>query len=115
MGFKARARKTKAESGKDDKAKAKKNVGETACALKSCEKWADKKLGGRSLSFDDATECGGVEVSPPPRDEYASANPVTDLGRRKTRMMTCIDVHFHFSLTPIIKHQYRLHSVARYA
>ena len=38
---------------------AKKNVGETACALKSCEKWADKKLGGRSLSFDDATEMWG--------------------------------------------------------
>jgi hypothetical protein len=60
-------------------------------------------------------KCGEVEVSPPPRDEYAFANPVTELGRRKIRMMTCIDVHFHFSLTPIIKQQYRLHSVARYA
>ena len=59
MGFKARARKTKADSGKDDKAKAKKNAGETSCAVKSCDKWADKNLGGRSLSFDDATEMWG--------------------------------------------------------
>ena len=59
MGFKARARKTKADSGKDGKAKSKKNTGETPCAVKSCEKWADKNLGGRSLSFDDATEMWG--------------------------------------------------------
>ena len=59
MGFKAKARKNKSQGTDDGAEKKKSSSGEVACAVKSCERFADKKLGGRSLSYDDATEMWG--------------------------------------------------------
>ena len=60
MGFKAKARKHRkdTDSNKAD-TKKKSNQGELACAIKGCEKFADKKLGGRSLSLDNALDMWG--------------------------------------------------------
>ena len=59
MGFKAKARKSKPKSSEDNAEKKKSSSGEVPCAVKSCDRFADKKLGGRSLYFDDATEMWG--------------------------------------------------------
>lgn len=59
MGFKAKARKNKAKTTADGAQKKKSISGELPCAIKSCNRFADKRLGGRSLSFDDATEMWG--------------------------------------------------------
>ena len=59
MGFKAKARKNKAKTTTDGAQKKKSISGELPCAIKSCNRFADKRLGGRSLSFDDATEMWG--------------------------------------------------------
>ena len=59
MGFKAKARKNKAQSSEDGANKKKASQGQVQCAIKNCDKYADKKLGGRSLSFDDSTEMWG--------------------------------------------------------
>ena len=47
MGFKAKARKNKSQGTDDGAEKKKSSSGEVACAVKSCERFADKKLGGR--------------------------------------------------------------------
>ena len=60
MGFKAKARKHNPDGNKKDDAKGKKsNEGELACAVKGCEKFADKRNGGRSLSIDNAIDVWG--------------------------------------------------------
>lgn len=60
MGFKAKARKHRKDSDTDkSEAKKKSNTGELPCAIKSCEKYADKSLGGRSLSLDNALDMWG--------------------------------------------------------
>ena len=60
MGFKAKARKHKsADSASTDEKKKSKSNGELPCAVKSCEKFADKNLGGRSLSLDNALDMWG--------------------------------------------------------
>ena len=59
MGFKAKARKNKVKTTTDGDQKKKSIPGELPCAIKSCNRFADKRLGGRSLSFDDATEMWG--------------------------------------------------------
>ena len=50
MGFKARARKSKSkdENGKKDE-KSNKPENEVPCGIKSCDNFADKHLGGRSI------------------------------------------------------------------
>ena len=60
MGFKAKARKhrTQDTSIADNKGK-KSNQGELSCALNGCDKFADKSLGGRSLSLDNAIDMWG--------------------------------------------------------
>ena len=35
--------------------------------------------------------CGGLETLFRQKEEFVCANPVTVLGRKRTRMMTCID------------------------
>jgi hypothetical protein len=61
MGFKAKARKHKANSGEetDSKKSSTSKVGEIPCGIKSCGKFADKSLGGRSLSIDNAIDVWG--------------------------------------------------------
>jgi len=61
MGFKAKARKHKAESGESEKTRKKSasNQGEIPCGVKSCDGYADKSLGGRSLSIDNAIDVWG--------------------------------------------------------
>lgn len=61
MGFKSKARKHKAESGEETETKKKSSekVGEIPCGVKSCEKFADKSFGGRSLSIDNAIDVWG--------------------------------------------------------
>ena len=60
MGFKAKARKHMSNgNNKDDQKKKKSDQGELLCAIKGCEKFADKKLKGRSLSLDNALEMWG--------------------------------------------------------
>ena len=61
MGFKAKARKHKGNS--DDSSEGKKKpsviVGDIPCGIKSCDGFADKSLGGRSLSIDNAIDVWG--------------------------------------------------------
>tara|TARA_B100001113_G_scaffold89699_1_gene71736 strand:+ start:771 stop:1046 length:276 start_codon:yes stop_codon:yes gene_type:complete len=60
MGFKAKARKHRG-SDAENKTKDKKNSnqGELSCAINGCDKFADKSLGGRSLSLDNAIDVWG--------------------------------------------------------
>lgn len=60
MGFKAKARKHRGSDAKN-KTKDKKNSkqGELSCAINGCDKFADKSLGGRSLSLDNAIDVWG--------------------------------------------------------
>ena len=60
MGFKAKARKYRKDDDSDKTvSKKKSNHGELMCAIKDCAKYADKKLGGRSLSLDNALDMWG--------------------------------------------------------
>ena len=60
MGFKAKARKHRKDDDPDKTVSKKKaNQGELICAIKDCAKYADKKLGGRSLSLDNALDMWG--------------------------------------------------------
>ncbi len=61
MGFKSKARKHREARGESsaDRKKSKKKEGELSCAIKSCEGWADKSLGGRSISRIDAQDIWG--------------------------------------------------------
>ncbi len=59
MGFKAKARKARQASGKDEGRKRRSRElpdGEKPCAVKGCENWADKSHGGRSIAFDNLAE-----------------------------------------------------------
>ena len=61
MGFKAKARKHRKEEGNDEakKTSKKSKQGELPCGVRDCENYADKSLGGRSLSIDDAIDMWG--------------------------------------------------------
>ncbi len=60
MGFKARARKHRSDDGDEPSKTSSKQVGgELPCGVKGCENFADKSLGGRSLSLDDAIDMWG--------------------------------------------------------
>lgn len=61
MGFKAKARKHQKDSGESTEKDTKKGVktGELPCAIKGCNNFADKSMGGRSLSVDDAIDMWG--------------------------------------------------------
>ena len=60
MGFKAKARKHRSDAGEDDsEKKATKSEGEQPCGVRGCENFADKAVGGRSLSIDDAIDVWG--------------------------------------------------------
>lgn len=61
MGFKAKARKHKADAGEnvDKKPKKSKKEGEISCGINSCDNYADKSFGGRSLSIDNAIDVWG--------------------------------------------------------
>ena len=60
MGFKAKARKHRADSGEtDEKKKTAKKEGEVPCCINSCDGFADKHMGGRSLSIENAIETWG--------------------------------------------------------
>ena len=60
MGFKARARnhgEAKGESSENKKRK--KKEGELHCSINSCDNWADKSMGGRSISRNNAQDVWG--------------------------------------------------------
>jgi hypothetical protein len=60
MGFKAKARKHRKDAGEDvTKQKSTKATGEMPCGVRDCENFADKAVGGRSLSIDDAIDMWG--------------------------------------------------------
>lgn len=61
MGFKAKARKHKVDAGEnvEKKVKKSKKEGEIPCGINSCDNYADKSLGGRSLSIDNAIDVWG--------------------------------------------------------
>ncbi len=61
MGFKAKARKHKADSGQADQSVVKKTKkeGEIPCGVNTCDRFADKSFGGRSLSIDNAIDVWG--------------------------------------------------------
>ncbi|MDP6011607.1 MAG: hypothetical protein QF707_07425 [Candidatus Poseidoniaceae archaeon] len=60
MGFKARERKHKEARGEvDDKNKRADKTGELSCGIKACNGWADKRLGGRSISKNDVQDIWG--------------------------------------------------------
>ena len=61
MGFKAKARKHKADAGEsvDKKQKKSKKEGDIPCGINSCDNYADKSFGGRSLSIDNAIDVWG--------------------------------------------------------
>ena len=59
MGFKSTARTAKqGDGGSDGKKRRRKDLedGEKSCAIKSCDKWADKSHGGRSIAFDNLAD-----------------------------------------------------------
>jgi len=62
MGFKAKARKQQKDNGEDTKKDTKKGAktGELPCGIKGCDNFADKSMGGRSLSVDDAIDMWGT-------------------------------------------------------
>ena len=61
MGFKAKARKYRQDNGEDTEKKTTSTAktGELPCGVKGCDKFADKSMGGRSLSIDDAIDVWG--------------------------------------------------------
>ena len=60
MGFKAKARKHRKDAGEEDtKEKTTKFESELPCGIRGCENFADKAVGGRSLSIDDAIDMWG--------------------------------------------------------
>lgn len=60
MGFKAKARKHRKDAGEDDKKPSKvTKEGELPCGIRDCDNFADKAMGGRSLSIDDAIDMWG--------------------------------------------------------
>ena len=60
MGFKAKARKHRKDTGEEqNKTKSSEKEGELSCGVKGCDNFADKSHGGRSLSVDDAIEMWG--------------------------------------------------------
>ncbi|MBQ71101.1 MAG: hypothetical protein CMA65_06420 [Euryarchaeota archaeon] len=61
MGFKSKARKYRSDSGDDANAtkKSATKEGELPCGIKGCSKFADKSMGGRSLSIDNAIDTWG--------------------------------------------------------
>ena len=60
MGFKSKARKHRKDAGEDEKkSKTTKKEGEMPCGVRDCENFADKSMGGRSLSIDDAIDMWG--------------------------------------------------------
>ena len=60
MGFKAKARKHRKDDGSDKKDKKQsRDQGELPCGINSCGKFADKSLGGSSLSLDNAIDMWG--------------------------------------------------------
>lgn len=61
MGFKAKARKHQKDDGEDTDKTSKKGAktGELPCGIKGCDNFADKSMGGRSLSVDDAIDMWG--------------------------------------------------------
>ncbi|DAC28541.1 MAG TPA: hypothetical protein HA327_06525 [Candidatus Poseidoniaceae archaeon] len=60
MGFKAKARKHRQQdSTAKGSEKKKSSQGELSCAINGCDKFADKSLGGRSLSLDNAIDVWG--------------------------------------------------------
>ena len=60
MGFKAKARKHRQQNPSDKGNERKKSSpGELSCAINGCDKFADKSLGGRSLSLDNAIDVWG--------------------------------------------------------
>lgn len=81
MGFKAKARKHKAgSSSKEKKEKPKEVEGVMRCGIKDCDNWADKNMGGRSLSLDDVKDIWGD-------DSYAE---------RKGRVRVCKKCYRHY-------------------
>ncbi len=61
MGFKSKARKHQEMRGEttDKKNRRSKKEGELSCGIKSCDGWADKSMGGRSISRIDAQDVFG--------------------------------------------------------
>ena len=60
MGFKAKARKHRdKDTSTKDSRKKKSMQGDLVCAISGCDKYADKSLGGRSLSLDNALDMWG--------------------------------------------------------
>ena len=61
MGFKAKARKHKPDSENDSDLTKKSSAkeGDIACGVKTCDGYADKSFGGRSLSLDNAIDVWG--------------------------------------------------------
>lgn len=60
MGFKAKAKKYKKESGEEEKkTSSKSSEGTEPCCINGCDNWSDKSMGGRSLSIENAEESWG--------------------------------------------------------
>jgi hypothetical protein len=60
MGFKSKARKHRGEADEEaTKSTTNDNHGELPCGVRDCEHFADKSVGGRSLSIDDAIDMWG--------------------------------------------------------
>ena len=61
MGFKAKARKHRSDSDEESEStkKPSSKEGEISCGIKDCAKFADKNMGGRSLSIDNAIDTWG--------------------------------------------------------
>jgi hypothetical protein len=59
MGFKSKARKHLSKSGEDGSGgKQRKSdiEGSVRCAVSGCDNWADKRMGGRSMAYENVAE-----------------------------------------------------------
>jgi hypothetical protein len=60
MGFKAKARKHRQSLGEDGEKKRRPvKEGTAKCGIKECGNWADKSMGGRSISLQNAQDVWG--------------------------------------------------------
>ena len=83
---------------KSDKKKTEK-VGEIPCGINGCDGYADKHMGGRSLSQENGIETGVKVLLLLERTECESAKLVTEFGRKTTKMTKIRSInllHFHF-------------------
>ena len=86
MGFKAKARKHRKDNPSEkDLKKQKSSNGQLPCGINSCGKFADKSLGGRSLSLDNAIDMWGQGNFTPSKGRVRICKPCYRLWKKENK------------------------------